>query len=142
LTALQRLLARAFIAAHRSVYLATGGRIGGRLGSLRVLLLTTRGRRSGEPRTAPLVYFEDAGRTVVIASNGGQPRDPAWWSNLQAAPEASVQIGSVRVRVRARLASAEERARLWPRIKRENPAYSGYEKKTSRAIPVVILEHC
>ncbi len=112
------------------------------MGSLRVLLLTTRGRRSGEPRTAPLVYFEDGERTVVVASNGGQSRDPAWWSNLQTTPEASVQIGAARLRVRARLASAEERTRLWPRIKRENPAYSSYEKKTSRVIPVVILECC
>jgi len=139
---IQRLLARAFIGTHLALYRATSGRIGGRLGGLRVLLLTTRGRRSGQPRTAPLVYFEDGQRLVIIASNGGQERDPLWWPNLQAAPEASVQLGTEFRRVRARLASGDERARLWPRIKRENPAYAGYEKKTNRVIPVVLLETC
>jgi len=139
---IQRLLAHGFIGAHLALYSATGGRIGGRLGSLRVLLLTTRGRRSGQPRTVPLVYFEAGDRFVIIASNGGQAADPLWWSNLKQTPEASVQIGAEIRRVRARLASAEERARLWPRIKHENPAYAGYEKKTRREIPVVLLETC
>jgi deazaflavin-dependent oxidoreductase (nitroreductase family) len=135
-------LARGFVAAHLALYRATGGWIGGRLGRLRVLLLTTRGRRSGEPRSAPLVYFEDGDRLVVVASNGGQPDDPHWWSNLQQAPGATVQIGADTRRVRARIATADERARLWPRIKRENPAYSGYENRTRREIPVVLLEPC
>jgi deazaflavin-dependent oxidoreductase (nitroreductase family) len=139
---IQRLLTRGFIGAHLALYRATGGRIGGRLGSLRVLLLTTRGRKSGQPRTAPLVYFEAGERLVIIASNGGQASDPLWWENLKRLPEASVQIGKDIRRVRARLASAEERARLWPPIKGENPAYAGYEQKTRREIPVVLLETC
>jgi len=137
---LQRLLTRAFIGTHLALYRATSGRIGGRLGGMRVLLLTTRGRKSGEPRTAPLVYFEDGERLVVIGSNGGAPGDPLWWRNLAVTPEARVQIGREARRVRARLASPDERARLWPRVKRENPAYAGYERKTRREIPVVLLE--
>ncbi len=137
---IQRLLTRTFIGTHLALYRATGGRIGGRMGSLRVLLLTTTGRRSGQSRTVPLVYFEDGDRWVVIGSKGGDPSDPLWWANLQKTPQGNVQIGSKTQAVRARLASAEERARLWPRIKRENSAYAGYEKKTSREIPVVLLE--
>jgi deazaflavin-dependent oxidoreductase (nitroreductase family) len=136
----QRLLTRAFIGTHLALYRATSGRIGGRLGGMRVLLLTTRGRKSGEPRTVPLVYFEDGERLVVIGSNGGAPGDPLWWRNLAVTPEAEVQIGREARRVRARLASPDERARLWPRVKRENPAYAGYERKTRREIPVVLLE--
>lgn len=137
---LQRLLTRAFIGTHRALYRATDGRIGGQLGGLRVLLLTTRGRKSGEPRTAPLVYFEDGERLVVIGSNGGASGDPLWWRNLLATPEATVQVGAETRPVCARLASADERARLWPRVKQENPSYAGYERKTSRVIPVVLLE--
>jgi len=137
---MQRLLTRAFIGAHLALYRATGGRIGGQLGGMRVLLLTTRGRKSGQPRTAPLVYFEDGERLVVIGSNGGAPGDPLWWRNLQQTPEATVQIGPDTRRVRARIASPDERSRLWPRVKQENPAYAGYERKTSREIPVVLLE--
>ncbi len=139
---MQRLLTRAFIASHLALYRATGGRIGGSLGALRVLLLTTTGRKSGRARTAPLVYFEDGERLVLIGSNGGGPNDPLWWQNLKQAPEASVQIGAETRRVRARLASAEERARLWPEVKAENPAYAGYERRTQREIPVVLLESC
>lgn len=140
MTPIQRLLGRAFIGAHLALYRATGGRIGGTMGSLRVLLLTTTGRRSGQPRTVPLVYFEDGDRLVVIGSKGGDPRDPLWWENLKATPVAMIQIGSETRRVRARLASPDERERLWPRIKQENAFYAGYERKTSREIPVVLLE--
>jgi len=142
MSSMQRLLTRAFIGAHLALYRATAGRIGGQLGGMRVLLLTTQGRKSGQPRTAPLVYFEDGDRLVVIGSKGGDPRDPLWWENLKQTPQASVQIGADIRRVRARLASPEERARLWPKIKGENPAYAGYEKKTRREIPVVLLDAC
>lgn len=139
---IQRALTRAFIGAHLALYRATGGRIGGTMGALRVLLLTTTGRKSGQARTVPLVFFEDGERLVIIGSKGGDPRDPLWWQNLKQTPQATVQIGADSRRVRARIASAEERARLWPRIKGENPAYAGYELKTRREIPVVVLEAC
>ena len=133
-------LTRAAMDLHTAVYRVTRGWIGGRAWNLRMLLLTTRGRRSGRERTAPLVYFEDGERLVLVASNGGQARDPQWWSNLQADPRADVEVGGDRRRMRARLATADERARLWPRVKRENPFYARYEKTTSREIPVVLLE--
>ena len=134
-----RLLARVFVAAHRALFSLTDGRIGGHMGRQRILLLTTTGRRSGAPRTVPLVFFEDGERLVLIASNGGAPHDPLWWQNLQKNPEATVQIGAEKRRMRARLASVEERARLWPRVKQENPAYAEYETRTAREIPVVLL---
>ena len=136
---IRRATLRAFMAGHTGLYRLTRGRIGGRLGGLRILLLTTTGRRSGQPRTVPLVFFEDGERLVVIASKGGDPKDPLWWENLKRDPSAEVQVGAERRRMRARLASVDERARLWPRVKRENPAYAQYEKRTTREIPVVIL---
>lgn len=140
--ALSRITIRAFIGAHLALYRVTGGRIGGTLGALRVLLLTTTGRKSGQLRTVPLVYFEDGERLVIIGSKGGASRDPLWWENLKANPEARVQVGADTRRVRARLATPEERARLWPRVKAENSAYAAYEQKTRREIPVVVLESC
>lgn len=137
---IQRAAFRAFMGAHTALYRLTGGRIGGKMGGLRILLLTTTGRRSGQPRTVPLVFFEDGERLVVIGSKGGTPTDPLWWENLKKSPEAEVQVGGERRRMRARLASAEERARLWPRVKRENPTYAEYEKRTTREIPVVLLQ--
>jgi len=137
---LSRLVMRAFIGAHRTLYALSSGRIGGRIGAQRILLLTTTGRRSGAPRTVPLVFFEDGERLVLIASNGGAPHDPLWWQNLKQHPEALVQVDAEKRRMRARPASAEERARLWPRVKQENPAYAAYETKTSREIPLVLLQ--
>jgi len=139
MSSLQRLAMRAFIGAHKTLYSLTDGRVGGRMGAQRILLLTTTGRRSGAKRTVPLVFFEDGERLVLIASKGGAPDDPLWWENLKKNPEALVQIGGEKRRMRARIASGEERARLWPRVKRENPAYAEYEKKTTREIPVVLL---
>ena len=136
---LQRAALRAFMGLHTAVYRLSGGRLGGKMGNLRILLLTTTGRKSGQPRTVPLVFFEDGERLVVIASRGGDPRDPQWWENLKREPAAQVQVGAERRRMRARVASVEERARLWPRVLRENPAYAAYEKRTTREIPVVIL---
>jgi deazaflavin-dependent oxidoreductase (nitroreductase family) len=105
-----------------------------------MLLLTTRGRKSGEPRTLPLACFPDGERLVVVASNAGQDFDPAWWLNLKANPEAEVQFGRERFRVRAHAAAGAEHERLWPWLKQRNPMYARYEKKTERQIPVVVLE--
>jgi deazaflavin-dependent oxidoreductase (nitroreductase family) len=128
-----------FSAAHRALYRASGGRIGGRLMGIPMLLLTTTGRRSGAPRSTPLACYEDADDLVVVGSNNGQDHHPAWWLNLEKHPEAQVQFGSERRDVRASLASTPERARLWPLLTRHNPHYAGYERKTRREIPVVIL---
>jgi deazaflavin-dependent oxidoreductase (nitroreductase family) len=124
---------------HAWVYRATGGRIGHGAGRLTNLLLTTTGRRSGEPRTVPLTYLADGGSYVLVASNGGADRHPSWWLNLEKTPRARVQVGRKAVEVLARRASPEERARLWPRLVAVNPFYGRYERITTREIPVVIL---
>jgi deazaflavin-dependent oxidoreductase (nitroreductase family) len=128
-----------FTRLHRAVYARTHGRIGARLAGLDVLLLTTRGRRSGAPRSVPLPWFADGDDLVVVASNNGGPRDPDWWLNLVAHPEAEIALRGERRRVRASLATPAERARLWPRLVASNPRYATYARRTSREIPVVIL---
>lgn len=116
-----------------------GGGLTGRWGKAPILLLTTTGRKSGKPRTAPLIFTRDGDTLVVIASNGGDDRDPYWWRNLQANPEAGVQIKSVTMRVRAEQASPEEKARLWPEMASVYRNYDDYQKKTTRQIPLVLL---
>lgn len=125
---------------HRWLYRASGGRLGSRLAGIDHLLLTTMGRKSGLARQQPLAFFEDGERLLVIASNGGNDRPPAWYLNLCAEPEVEVQIGSREESRTARTASPEERARLWPGLVEKNPFYGRYQERTERVIPVVILE--
>ncbi len=124
---------------HTHLYRASGGRIGHRTGSITNLLLTTTGRKSGQPRTCPLSYLEDGGRFVLIASNGGNEKHPAWLVNLKANPRATVDVGPERIEVVATIAAGAERERLWQAAVRSNPQYSVYESITPREIPVVIL---
>ncbi len=124
---------------HRFIYRASGGRVGGAIGGTPVLLLITTGRRSGEPRPVTLTYFEDGERLVVVGSNAGEDRHPAWWLNLQEHPDATVQIGGSTTRVRAVEAVGEERERLWAELTRRDPAYEQYQLRTDRRIPVVLL---
>jgi F420H(2)-dependent quinone reductase len=110
------------------------------LGGLPVLLLRTVGRKSGQERTAALVYLQDGKNFVVVASNGGSDRAPGWFFNIQQQPDVAVQIGRRRVRARAHVADAQERARLWPLVNRNNSnRYDGYQAKTKRQIPLVVL---
>jgi len=125
---------------HTAVYRATGGRMGGSLAGRPMLLLTTTGRRSAAPRTTPLAYMNDGKDWVVVASNNGAPNDPAWWLNLQASPEATVQEGADLWSVHAHRASPSEHERLWPRLIAHNPPWAGYQARTSREIAVVVLE--
>jgi deazaflavin-dependent oxidoreductase (nitroreductase family) len=125
---------------HRLLYRLSGGRIGGRLWDLPVVLLTTRGRRSGKPRTVPLCSLPDGENVVVIASYGGLDRPPAWWLNLEADPQAELLAGRERRAVVARTAGPEERARLWAEVTARAPGYLEYERRTAREIPVVILQ--
>jgi deazaflavin-dependent oxidoreductase (nitroreductase family) len=125
---------------HRLLYRISSGRIGAKLGTLPVLLLTTKGRRSGEPRAVALNYLEDAGRYIVFASHAGEEREPPWWLNLRDAGEAEMQIGSRTQHVRAREAQGDERERLWARVKGADAAYAVYEKRTTRRIAVIVLE--
>ncbi|MFL5954520.1 MAG: nitroreductase/quinone reductase family protein [Gaiellaceae bacterium] len=125
---------------HRFLYRVSGGRIGGRVWGLRVVLLTTTGRRSGKRRTVPLCALREGEDVVVIASYGGLDRAPAWSLNLDANPEAELQDGRVRRPVVARTASGEERTRLWTAVTTTAPGYLEYERRTAREIAVVILE--
>jgi deazaflavin-dependent oxidoreductase (nitroreductase family) len=127
-------------AVHRQLYRASGGRIGARIWSLPIVLLTTTGRRSGRPRTVPLCALRDGERFVVIGSYGGLDRPPAWWLNLQHDPRAVVRLGRTDHDVVAREAPAEERERLWAEVTSRAPGYLEYERRTSRRIPVVLLE--
>ena len=133
------MLIKSWSAMHEFWYRLTGGLIGGRFGRVRMLLLTTTGRKSGRRRTTPLVYLEDGDHLVVIASNGGHPNHPAWWLNLKADPHATVQVGARRLAVTAEEAEGEERDRLWRAVVDVNRGYEGYQRSTSRRIPVVLL---
>ena len=125
--------------AHNFVYRASDGRVGGRMLGSQVLLLNTVGRKSGRKRTTPLLYLRDGGDYVIVASKGGAPAHPAWYYNLKASPETTVQVGASEVRVRAEEASLEEKARLWPKLVEMYPSYEDYQKKTDREIPVIVL---
>ena len=122
------------------VYRATGGRVFGSLDGVPVLLLTTTGRKSGQRRTAPVVYLRDGERLVVIGSNAGNVRAPAWALNLEANPNADVEIGRERRSVRARIAAGEERASLWWRINEQYSGFDDFAAKTERDIRVFVLE--
>lgn len=123
------------------LYRASGGRIGGRfLRGAPICLLTTRGRRTGEPRVAPLLYLAEGENVVIVASKGGMSKHPLWYLNLLADPDCEVEIGSTRRAMRARTASAEEKAALWPRLVAMYPDYDDYQARTDRDIPVVVLE--
>jgi deazaflavin-dependent oxidoreductase (nitroreductase family) len=122
------------------LYRLSRGRIGGRVGRAPVLLLTTTGRKSGQSRTAPVVYLADGERLVVIGSNAGNVRPPAWALNLRATPDAAVEVGADRRDVRARVAEGEERADLWRRMNEQYGGFEDYRAKTSRDIALFVLE--
>jgi F420H(2)-dependent quinone reductase len=124
---------------HVAAYRATGGRIGGRLMNSPVLLLLTTGRKTGKERTTPLLYLEDGVNYATVASNGGTTGDPVWWLNLKANPEAAVEIGGRKLRVRAEEIEGEEKRRLWARLVKMYPPYESYQRRTDREIPVVVL---
>jgi proline iminopeptidase len=109
-------------------------------GLVPTLLLTTNGRRSGQPITMPLIYGEVGGKYVVVASKGGAPTHPGWYLNLVAHPTVEVQVMADRFRATARTATGEERARLWQTMAAIYPPYNAYQAKTQREIPVVVLE--
>lgn len=120
------------------LYRRTGGRLGGRLAGAPVCLLTTLGRRSGEPRTMPLLYLRDGADIVLVASKGGFSRHPQWYLNLLANPEVTVQIKRHRMEMTAVVADETRKAALWPRLVEMYRQYDDYQARTDREIPVVI----
>jgi deazaflavin-dependent oxidoreductase (nitroreductase family) len=128
-----------FGAEHVRVYRETGGARGYNWRGTKILLLTTTGRKSGEERTTPLIHGRDGDRWVVIASKGGAPDHPAWYKNLEANPEATIEVEDDRVPVVATTAEGDERGRLWSLLTESWPAYDDYQGKTDREIPVVVL---
>lgn len=126
---------------HRALLRVTGGRIGSRLYGMDTVELHTIGRRTGEPRATLLsAPVHEEGRVVLVASKGGADDHPAWYLNLRAHPDVEITIRGLTGPYRARTASREERAALWPRIVRANPGYAGYQQRTRREIPVVICD--
>jgi deazaflavin-dependent oxidoreductase (nitroreductase family) len=122
------------------LFRATNGRIGGGIGKMKILLLHHVGRKSGQERVTPLLYLRDDDRLVVVASKGGSEKHPAWFHNLMANPETLVELPREKRKVRARQATDEERADLWPRLVDLYGSYESYQGYTDRKIPLVILE--
>ncbi|MGB0091391.1 MAG: nitroreductase family deazaflavin-dependent oxidoreductase [Solirubrobacteraceae bacterium] len=125
---------------HVRVYRETGGERGYNWRGTNILLLTTTGRTSGEQRTTPLIHRADGDRWVIVASKGGSPEHPSWYANLEAHPEATIQVKAEQIPVRVSTAQGDERARLWKLMTEVWPAYDEYQEKTDREIPVVVLE--
>jgi deazaflavin-dependent oxidoreductase (nitroreductase family) len=126
---------------HVQRYRETGGEVGHRWkrGS-KILLLTTKGRKTGEPRTTPLIYEEDGDRYVIVASQGGAPTHPGWYRNLTKDSDVELQVLDEVFPAHARTAEGEERERLWKLVNQQWPDYDAYQKRTEREIPVVVLE--
>ena len=129
------------IGVHTAAYRLSGGLVGHHIPFVPpMLLLDHVGAKSGRRRTNPLVYVEDGDNLALVASKGGHPRHPAWYHNLRANPDTTVQVGGRRVEVRARQATPEERKRIWPRAVAAWSDYANYQRRTSREIPIVVLE--
>jgi len=124
---------------HAPLYRISRGRLGSRFRGIPMLLLTTTGRKSGKPRTWPLLYFRNEGRYVLIASNWGQDHHPAWLLNLRDNPEAVIQVRDRIINVRAEQATGDERDRLWNGAVQAYGGYQRYQQRTDRRIAVVLL---
>jgi deazaflavin-dependent oxidoreductase (nitroreductase family) len=133
-------MVRAMQRANTWLYRRSNGRLGGSMRGAPICLLTTRGAKSGQLRTVPLLYLADAERVILVASKGGVAEHPLWYRNLTADPAVQVQIGGQVRELRARTASEEERAAYWPRLVAMYADYANYQSWTDRTIPVVILE--
>ena len=124
---------------HVWLYRRSDGKRAGQMEGKPLVLLTTKGKKTGLERTVPVMSFEDGKDRIVVASMGGAPQHPAWYQNLVAHPEVKVQLGSDVYSARAVVTEGDERDRLWNKIVTESPRFGGYQKKTSRLIPVVRL---
>jgi F420H(2)-dependent quinone reductase len=131
---------RQFIRMQVFVYRHSGGRRMGQLRGMPVLLLTTVGRRTGKRRVTPVMYIRDDDNLVITASNNGRDKQPSWFLNLKAHPQTTVEVGGVTRSMAAHQAGTEEKGRLWPQLVERAPFFEGYQKSTSRDIPMVILQ--
>jgi F420H(2)-dependent quinone reductase len=127
------------MAVHSFLYRRTKGRFGGKMFGFNVLLLTTKGRKSGKEYTAPLGYIMDKGNYVICASNGGADRHPSWYFNITSNPQVTVEVMDKRFTATAEVTRGVERKRLFDALVAEAPNYGDYEKKTTREIPMVVL---
>lgn len=130
----------AWVRNHVEEYVATDGKKGHRWRGMPTLLLTTRGRKSGKLRRTALIYGRDGDNYLIVASNGGAAKHPLWYLNLDAHPEVELQVGADTFAARARTATPDEKARLWPVMSAIFPTYDSYQRKTRRDIPLVVLE--
>ena len=135
------LIAWFFVPVHRVLFRLSGGRVLGRLEGTGVLILVTKGRKSGEPRSSPLLYFrfEESDDLIVVASNYGQDRHPAWYLNVAADPNVFVETSGERFAAEAHTAQGQERAALYDKVVAANPRFAAYRASTRRQIPVVAL---
>lgn len=120
-------------------YRRSGGKVMGSMRRMPLLILTTTGKKSGQPRTTPVMYLRDGANYVVTASNAGRQTNPAWFANLRAHPEVTIEVGADTITATARVADADERTRLWASLVEAAPFFAQYQQNTSRAIPMVIL---
>jgi deazaflavin-dependent oxidoreductase (nitroreductase family) len=139
-SAVKDTLSRAVATLHTQLIRRTGGKLGGQMFKRPMILLTTTGRISGQPRVTPLLCHPDGDRYLLIGSNGGDDRTPQWVQNLLANPEASIELQGETIPVRATIATPEEKKVLWPKATAAYKGYDGYQRRTDRDIPVVILE--
>jgi len=131
---------RQFIRFQVYVYRRSGGKRLGHIRGMPVLLLTTVGRKTGKTRVTPVVYIRDGNNYVIIAANAGADKNPGWFANLQANPPTTIEVDNMTITVMAHKASTEEKGRLWPGLVEQAPFFEGYRKKTTRDIPMIILQ--
>jgi F420H(2)-dependent quinone reductase len=134
-----KFLFKVFMALHVWLYRLSGGRLGGTMRGFKVLLLTTTGRKSGKTYTTPLGLFNHERGYLVVASNAGQPANPAWYYNLKSNPQATVQVLDQVIPTTAEVLSGDARAQAWRQVITTAPAYADYEKQTTREIPLILL---
>lgn len=136
-----RALGRTAGALHRGLYRTSSGKLGGSIRGVPVLLLTTRGRKSGRVYTWPVCYVVEGENLLLVASAGGMPRNPAWYHNLLANPNVTIEIGKQSLKMVAEPQEGSARDAYWARVVREYPLFEGYQRKVARQIPVVLLRH-
>ena len=134
------MLFRIFIGLHVAVFRFTNGKILSYISGMPILLLSTRGRKSGKTRTTPVTYIRDGENYVITASNNGRDNHPAWFYNLQAESQAGLELPGKKLQVTATVATQAERERLWPELVKQAPFFDRYQKSTDRIIPMVVLK--